>query len=115
MDLGYFELLFENITLLENLTQSVYVDSSIGEETAELNLKYSGTHDVKYEWDINTGLLLRKTVTAPSGQQLIVEPFTGPPREIIFIIIVCVIGIVIAIIFVIFKKLKKKNLSIHIK
>jgi len=74
---SFFELLFNEVQLLENLTHSTYLNSSISNSTAAVWLKYNQIHDVKYEWDITTGLLSRKEVTAPSGLQLVVIPGKG--------------------------------------
>ncbi len=74
---SFFELLFSEKHLLENLTHSIYLNSSISNSKAAVWLKYNQIHDVKYEWDITTGLLSRKEVTAPSGLQLVVIPGKG--------------------------------------
>lgn len=69
---SFFELLFNKVQLLESLTHSTYLNSSISNSKAAVWLKYNQIHNVKYEWDITTGLLSRKEVTAPSGLQLVV-------------------------------------------
>ncbi|KKM00178.1 hypothetical protein LCGC14_1807020 [marine sediment metagenome] len=74
---NFFELLFEQTELLENLTHSIYINSSVVNDIAALNLKYNNTLDVRYEWDITTGLLTRKSVTSPSGLKLIIIPGIG--------------------------------------
>jgi hypothetical protein len=71
---SFFEVLFENTELLENLTCSTYLNSSITDTTAQSYLKFNDLLDVYYEWDIATGVLVRKEVTAPSGLQLILVP-----------------------------------------
>jgi hypothetical protein len=76
---SFFELLFEEKDLLENLTHSVYLTSSITDTVAKASLKYQDVLDVQYEWNTSTGLLMRKEVTAPSGLQLIVVPGRGNP------------------------------------
>jgi hypothetical protein len=57
---------------LENLTKADYISSTISENSAELTMEYNTTLDVQYTWDLTTGLLTQKMVTAPSGLQLIV-------------------------------------------
>jgi len=74
---NFFELLFGQTELLENLTHSIYINSSISNNNAVLSLKYNNSLDVRYEWDITTGLLKRKSVISPSGLQLIVVPGLG--------------------------------------
>ncbi|NHJ47505.1 MAG: hypothetical protein FK733_06945 [Asgard group archaeon] len=69
---NFFEVLFEEKNLLENLTQSTLIDSEINETTATVTLKFNDLLDVYYEWDVTSGILMRKEVTAPSGLQLIV-------------------------------------------
>jgi len=69
---NFFEILFGHVDLLENLTKAVYNSSTISENSAELNMKYQTSLDVQYAWDLTTGLLTQKMVTAPSGLQLIV-------------------------------------------
>jgi hypothetical protein len=71
---SFFEVLFENTELLENLTCSTYLNSSITGTTAQSYLKFNDLLDVYYEWDTTTGILVRKEVTAPSGLQLILVP-----------------------------------------
>jgi hypothetical protein len=72
-----FELLFSERNTLENLTQCVFVNSTIETDRVIATLKYNDIHDVVYEWDTSTGLLLKKEVTAPSGLQLLVIPGRG--------------------------------------
>lgn len=74
---NFFELLFGQTELLENLTHSIYINSSISNNIAALILKYNNSLDVRYEWDITTGLLKKKSVISPSGLQLIVVPGLG--------------------------------------
>ena len=74
---NFFVLLFKQTELLENLTHSIYINSSMSNEIAVLNLKYNYTLHVRYEWDITTGLLKKKSVISPSGLQLIVVPGRG--------------------------------------
>ena len=74
---NFFELLFKQTILLENLTHSIYINSSISNEFAVVNFKYNDTLDVTYEWNITTGLLTRKSVISPSGLKLIVVPGRG--------------------------------------
>ncbi|UCG00424.1 MAG: hypothetical protein JSW11_12340 [Candidatus Heimdallarchaeota archaeon] len=71
---SFFEVLFAKTGLLENLTHSIFLNSSITDTIARSSLKYNGVLDILYEWDITTGLLVRKEVTAPSGLQLIIVP-----------------------------------------
>ena len=74
---NFFELLFKQTILLENLTHSIYINSSISNEFAVVTFKYNDTLDVTYEWNITTGLLTRKSVISPSGLKLIVVPGRG--------------------------------------
>lgn len=74
---SFFEVLFEEKDLLENLTHSIYVSSLITDTIARAYLKYNNVLDIQYEWDTTTGLLMRKEVTSPSGLQLIVVPGKG--------------------------------------
>ena len=71
---SFFEVLFENIELIENLTCSTYLNSSITDTSPQVYLKFNTLLDVYYEWDATTGILVRKEVTAPSGLQLIMVP-----------------------------------------
>ena len=80
---NFYELLFKQTELLENLTHSIYLNSSISNDVAALNLKYNNTLNVRYEWDITTGLLTRKSVISPSGLKLIIVPGIG--RRFMFI------------------------------
>ncbi|MHA2226396.1 MAG: hypothetical protein ACXAC8_14400 [Candidatus Hodarchaeales archaeon] len=89
-DHNFFTTLFEEKKLLENLTHSIYLNSTISETTAVVNLKYNNTLDVRYEWDTINGQLTRKEVTAPSGLQLIVIPGRGssmPGWSLIFVLL----------------------------
>lgn len=103
---NFFELLFEQTELLENLTHSIYINSSIFNEIAALNLKYNGTLDVRYEWDITTGLLTRKSVISPSGLKLIIVPGIG--RRFMFIPTyyppIIYLSIIIGILIILHKK-----------
>jgi len=97
---NFFELLFGQTELLENLTHSIYINSSISNNIAALNLKYNNSLDVRYEWDIRTGLLKKKSVISPSGLQLIVVPglgigFTIPTYYPAIIYLSIIIGILI--------------------
>jgi hypothetical protein len=76
-NISFFDHLFKEITLLENLTHASYLNSSISISHATVWLKYNEIHDVKYEWDITTGLLSRKEVIAPSGLRLVIIPGKG--------------------------------------
>ncbi len=46
---NFFELLFEQTELLENLTHSTYINSSIINDIATRNLKYNRTIDIEYQ------------------------------------------------------------------
>jgi hypothetical protein len=59
---SFFDLLFEQVVLLEKLTNSSYINSSILESSALLNVNYEGIYTVKYEWDTSTGFLVKKAV-----------------------------------------------------
>jgi hypothetical protein len=78
-NISFFMSLFDEIQLLESLTHSSYINSTITNTRAIACFKYNQTLDVKYEWDVDTGILTRKEVTAPSGKQLIVIPGKGSP------------------------------------
>ena len=110
---NFFELLFEQTGLLENLTHSIYTNSSISNSIAVLNLRYNGSLDVRYEWNITTGLLTRKLVISPSGLKLIVVPGLGIGFMFIptYYPVIIYLSIIIAILIIV----KKTNLSISIK
>ena len=74
---NFSELLFEQTELLQNLTHSIYINSSIINDIATLNLKYNSTLDIEYQWDITTGLLMKKSVISQSGLKLIIVPGIG--------------------------------------
>lgn len=74
---NFFEVLFTERKLLENLTHSSYLNSSITNNMATVFLKYHDILDVQYQWDTTTGILVRKEVTAPSGLQLVVVQGRG--------------------------------------
>lgn len=74
---NFFELLFREEELLENLTQAAFISSEISESKAQAQFEYNKIHELIYEWDLNTGFLKRKEVTAPSGKQLLVVPGEG--------------------------------------
>ena len=69
---SYFELLFDEKHLLENLTQSNYLTSTITSTKAIVALEYRETFNIEYEWDTKTGILVRKVVSDPSGNQFVV-------------------------------------------
>lgn len=73
-NVSFFEVLFEEKRLLENLTSSIYVNSSFSDSIAIVSMKYNDILDIQYEWDTATGILLRKEVTSPSGHRLLVIP-----------------------------------------
>jgi len=105
---NFFELLFEQTELLENLTHSIYLNSSISDGVAVLNLKYNDSLDVRYEWSITTGLLTRKSVISPSGLKLIIVPGLG--RRYMFIPtynpLIISLSIIIGILIILQKNLK---------
>jgi hypothetical protein len=109
---NFFELLFEQTELLENLTHSIYINSSILNDIATLNLKYNDTLDVRYEWDITTGILTRKSVISPSGLKLVIVPGIG--RRFMFIPTyypaIIYLSIIIGILFIL-KKVHVKKYS----
>ena len=104
---NFFELLFEQTELLQNLTHSIYLNSSIFNNIAALNLKYNDMLDVRYEWDITTGLLTKKSVISPSGLELIIVPGIG--RRYMFIPTYYPSLIYLSIIIGILVIVKKKN------
>ncbi|MFX1284985.1 MAG: hypothetical protein ACFFB5_15090 [Promethearchaeota archaeon] len=75
--INFFQLLFDEKNLLENLTHSTYINSTITETIATTNLKFNQILDVKYEWNTTTGILARKIATSPSGLQLVIMPGIG--------------------------------------
>ncbi len=95
---NFFELLFEQTELLQNLTHSIYINSSIINDIATLNLKYNSTLDIEYQWDITTGLLMKKSVISPSGLKLIIVPGIGrrfmaiPSYSLLIIYLSIIIG-----------------------
>lgn len=105
---NFFELLFEQTELLQNLTHSIYINSSIVNDIATLNFKFNNTLDVRYEWDITTGLLTRKSVISPSGPKLIIVPGIG--RRFLFIPTyypaIIYLSIIIGILIILHKNLK---------
>lgn len=98
---NFFELLFEQTELLQNLTHSICINSSIINGIAALNLKYNSTLDIEYQWDITTGLLMKKSVISPSGLKLIIVPGIGrrytfiPSYSLSIISLSIIIGILI--------------------
>ena len=74
-NISFFERLFAEKLLLENLTHSVFFNSTITTTSAIAHLKYNDILNVKYEWDLSSGKLSRKEVNAPSGNGLVVVPF----------------------------------------
>lgn len=97
-NISFFDQLFREKHLLESMSHSTFLNSTISNTTAIAWLKYSDILDVKYEWDIQTGILIRKTVTAPSGHQLVVIPGKGSPYDgsgvlLNFIPILIIVGI----------------------
>lgn len=110
-DTNFFELLFEQTELLENLTHSIYLNSSIFNDIAALNLKYNDMLDVRYEWDITTGLLTRKSVISPSGLELVIVPGIG--RRYMFIPTyypsLIYLSIIIGILIIVKKKTGKEE------
>ena len=107
---NFFELLFEQTELLQNLTHSIYINSSIINDIAALNLKYNSTLDIEYQWDITTGLLMKKSVISPSGLKLIIVPGIG--RRIMFIPTyypsLIYLSTIIGILIIVKKKLRKE-------
>jgi len=100
---NFFELLFEQTELLQNLTHSIYINSSIINDIAALNLKYNSTFDIEYQWDITTGLLMKKSVISLSGLKLIIVPGIGrrfmaiPSYSLSIIYLSIIIGILITL------------------
>ncbi len=105
---NFFELLFEQVELLENLTHSIYLNSSISDGVAALNLKYNDSLDVRYEWNITTGLLTRKSVISPSGPKLIIVPGVGRRYTSIptYYPLIIYFSIIIGILIILQKNLK---------
>ncbi|MDH5645154.1 MAG: hypothetical protein OEZ01_04060, partial [Candidatus Heimdallarchaeota archaeon] len=66
----FFELLFNEVNLLENLTSSTFVSKDITNGIATLVMIYNQTNNVTYKWNIETGILSEKMVLAPSGLSL---------------------------------------------
>ena len=110
---NFFELLFEQTELLENLTHSIYINSSISDDVAALNLKYNNSLDVRYEWSIMTGLLTRKSVSSPSGLKLIIVPGIGRRYTFIptYYPLIIYLSIIIGILIILQKNLKYISLK----
>ena len=110
---NFFELLFEQTELLENLTHSIYLNSSISNDVAALNLKYNNSLDVRYEWSITTGLLTRKSVSSPSGLKLIIVPGIGRRYTSIptYYPLIIYLSIIMGIIIILQKNLKYISLK----
>ena len=110
---NFFELLFEQTELLENLTHSIYLNSSISDGVAALNLKYNDSLDVRYEWSITTGLLTRKSVSSPSGLKLIIVPGIGRRYTFIptYYPLIIYLSIIMGIIIILQKNLKYISLK----
>ena len=106
---NFFELLFEQTELLQNLTHSIYINSSISDDVAALNLKYNNSLDVRYEWSITTGLLTRKSVSSPSGFKLIIVPGVGRRYTSIptYYPLIIYFSIIIGILIILQKNLKR--------
>ena len=106
---NFFELLFEKTELLENLTHSSFVNSSIINDVAALNLKYNNSLDVRYEWNIATGLLTKKSVVSPSGFKLIIVPGVGRRYTSIptYYPLIIYFSIIIGILIILQKNLKR--------
>jgi len=105
---NFFELLFEQTGLLENLTHSIYINSSISDGVAVLNLKYNNSLDVRYEWSVTTGLLTRKLVSSPSGLKLIIVPGIGRRYTFIptYYPLIIYLSIIMGILIILQKNLK---------
>jgi len=76
-NVSFFQQLFNDTELIENLTKATYTSSSITDTTAIVNVKYNEILDVQYKWKTSTGILVRKEVTAPSGKKLVVTTGRG--------------------------------------
>ncbi len=74
---NFFEILFNNVKLLENMTKGQLVDSSITASEARARFIFSNQLNVTYRWDVTTGLLQEKTVEAIDGGVLKVVPGEG--------------------------------------
>jgi len=110
---NFFELLLEQTELLENLTHSIYINSSISDDVAALNLKYNNSLDVRYEWSITTGLLTRKSVSSPSGFKLIIVPGIGRRYTFIptYYPLIIYLSIIIGILIILQKNLNYISLK----
>jgi len=103
---NFYELLFKQTELLENLTHSIYLNSSIFNDIAALNLKYNNTLNIRYEWNIATGLLTKKSVISPSGLKLIIVPGVGRRYTSIptYYPLIIYLSIIIGILFIYIKQ-----------
>jgi hypothetical protein len=112
---NFFDILFEHTELLENLTHSIYINSSIINDVAALNLKYNDTLDVRYVWDITTGLLMRKSVISPSGLKLIIVPGIGRRYMAIptYFPSIIYVSIILGILIILKKKKLRANKHIN--
>jgi hypothetical protein len=77
---NFFDLLFEHVDLLENLTQSKYISSNINSNLGYLKMKVNNSLNSTYIWDVTKGILLSKTVVGLSGRSLHVE-YIGTDRN----------------------------------
>jgi hypothetical protein len=75
--ISFFDILFSEIDLLENLTQSSYIDSDIGKFEAWATFHHNNIHSIEYRWDVRTGFLILKEVSIPSGEKLIIVAGKG--------------------------------------
>lgn len=103
------EIFFNNIGIIENITQTSYITTSISQSTATYWGNYNGTHKVTFEWDVNTGQLKSKLVESESGKQIKVVTGKGQFFSLDVSILPMVVGIFA--IFAIRRNIRKLNVS----
>ena len=69
---SFFQLLFDNETVLEQMTEADFVTGKMTEHMAIATLKINDFLNTTYTWDLNTGILLEKQVQAKSGKMLLI-------------------------------------------
>lgn len=70
---SYFDLLFNDTELIEDLTGGRYLNSTV-DNIVELFVEYDSDYIVKYEWDNVTGTMISKVVWDEEGNKLQILP-----------------------------------------
>ena len=74
---NFFDMILDNISYLENLTQSTYIDYSELDDLFTLSFIYMTTLSVNYTWNIESGFMEKKIIQAESGNKIIIIPGKG--------------------------------------